>query len=117
MQSEFTVPTFINISDALPVNTESEVEFFGSVVLGLKPNIVERCIASTKERADASKGAAKLLRYWLECCPESTAEDLLTAMRLSNFDKTSVHCFEEFLKIQEYVARKELIIPVLCDMQ
>ena len=93
---------FIRLTDIIPVTTESEVHTFGTAILGLDSNLVQRSIANTKESLDPSKAAADLLQYWLEHNSESTAQDLLTAMEKSRFTATSVHAFEKFLKTQEY---------------
>ena len=100
-QSTVKMDTFIGFKDEIPVYTETQVEFFGTVVLGLETRKVKQIIAGTKEKLDPSKAAADLLQMWLKHKTESTAQDILNTMEKSGFSKQSICSFEKFMKVHK----------------
>ena len=102
MEAHVDIKTLGEFAADLPVSTDDDVKMFGIVVLGLDYYDVERIIHSKKEKLQTPKAAADLLQYWLDHKPDSTAQELLHAMRESNFSKQNVDAFENFLKTQKY---------------
>ena len=104
--SEITLPfnmeVFLGFKDQLHLHTESQIEFFGTVVLGLESGKVKQSIVGIRKLIEPSKAAADLLERWVEHKPESTAQDMLTAMEKARFSKQVICRFTDFLKVQKY---------------
>lgn len=106
----YSADTSINITDftkfvssSIPVNSRENVLFFGTVILGMHPDVVKKCQSGCQPDAESPTVANHYIHQWVQNHPQQTADDLLKAMQQVEVGVSDIKTLREFFEKQTFI--------------